>query len=166
MPTIQRQKITPFLWFDSQAEEAARFYVTTFDNSRIKRIARYGEAGKDVHGKKAGSVMTVEFDLDGVTFVALNGGPHFQFNEAVSFWITCETQDEIDYFWNKLCEGGQESVCGWLKDKYGLSWQVVPSALPEMLADADGAKTARVMAALLQMKKLNLAALQRAYAGP
>lgn len=164
MPKIQ-QKITPFLWFDTQAEEAAEFYTSIFENSRITRISRYGKAGREVHGKEAGSVLTVEFEIEGQTFIALNGGPHFKFNEAVSFQVTCETQDEIDYFWSKLSEGGQEGQCGWLKDKYGLSWQVVPSALPQMLTDADGAKSERVMKALLQMKKFDLQALARAYTG-
>jgi predicted 3-demethylubiquinone-9 3-methyltransferase (glyoxalase superfamily) len=165
MPAIHQQKITPFLWFDTQAEEAAKFYVTIFDNSRIKRITRYGRAGQGMHGKPPGSVMTVEFELDGVAFVALNGGPQHKFNEAVSFSVTCETQAEIDHFWGALCAGGQEIACGWLKDKYGVRWQIVPSALPPMLADAAGGKSERVMNALLQMKKLDLAALQRAYAG-
>jgi predicted 3-demethylubiquinone-9 3-methyltransferase (glyoxalase superfamily) len=164
MPKIQ-QKITPFLWFDTQAEEAAEFYTSIFENSLITRISRYGKVGREVHGKEAGSVLTVEFEIEGQTFIALNGGPHFKFNEAVSFQVTCETQDEIDYFWRKLSEGGQEGQCGWLKDKYGLSWQVVPSALPQMLTDADGAKSERVMKALLQMKKFNLQALERAYTG-
>jgi len=164
MPKIQ-QKITPFLWFDTQAEEAAEFYTSIFENSRITRISRYGKVGREVHGKEAGSVLTVEFEIEGQAFIALNGGPHFKFNEAVSFQVTCETQDEIDYFWSKLSEGGQEGQCGWLKDKYGLSWQVVPSALPQMLTDADGAKSERVMKALLQMKKFDLQALERAYTG-
>ena len=163
MPKIQ-QKITPFLWFDTQAEEAAEFYTLIFENSRITRISRY-EVGREVHGKEAGSVLTVAFEIEGQAFIALNGGPYFKFNEAVSFQVMCETQDEIDYFWSRLSEGGQEGQCGWLKDKYGLSWQVVPSALPQMLTDADGAKSERVMKALLQMKKFNLQALERAYTG-
>jgi predicted 3-demethylubiquinone-9 3-methyltransferase (glyoxalase superfamily) len=164
MPKIQ-QRITPFLWFDAQAEEAAKFYTSIFERSRIARISRYGEAGREVHGKKPGSVLTVEFEIEGQTFVALNGGPNFKFTEAVSFQVSCETQDEIDYFWSRLLEGGQEGQCGWLKDKYGLSWQIVPSALPQMLTDTDGAKSERAMAALMQMKKFDLATLQRAYAG-
>ena len=164
MPKIQ-QKITPFLWFDTRAEEAAKFYTSIFENSRVTRISRYGKVGREVHGKEAGSVLTVEFEIEGQTFIALNGGPHFKFNEAVSFQVTCETQDEIDHFWSKLSEGGQEGQCGWLKDQYGLSWQVVPSALPRMLSDADGAKSERVMKALLQMKKFDLQALERAYTG-
>lgn len=164
MPTI-KQKISPCLWFDTQAEEAAKFYTAIFPNSRIKRISRYGKAGHEVHGKQPGSVLTVEFEIAGQTVTALNGGPQFKFNEAVSFQIMCDTQDEIDYFWNKLCEGGRESQCGWLKDKYGLSWQVVPSPLPQMMTDADGAKTDRLMAAIMTMKKFDLAALNRAFAG-
>ncbi len=152
MATI-KQKITPCLWFDTQAEEAAKFYTSVFENSRIKQIARYGKAGRDVHGKQAGSVMTVEFEIEGETFVALNGGPQFKFNEAVSFQVTCETQDEIDHFWKRLSRGGEEGPCGWLKDKYGVSWQIVPSALPQMMADVDGAKKERVMNAFLKMKK-------------
>jgi predicted 3-demethylubiquinone-9 3-methyltransferase (glyoxalase superfamily) len=163
VPKIQ-QKITPFLWFDTQAEEAAEFYTLIFENSRITRISRY-EVGREVHGKEAGSVLTVAFEIEGQAFIALNGGPYFKFNEAVSFQVMCETQDEIDYFWSRLSEGGQEGQCGWLKDKYGLSWQVVPSALPQMLTDADGAKSERVMKALLQMKKFDLQALERAYTG-
>ncbi len=164
MATI-RQRITPFLWFDSQAEEAAKFYISVFENSRIKRIARYGEAGRDAHGKEAGSVMTVEFEIDGQAFVALNGGPHVKFNEAVSFQIMCETQDEIDHFWSRLSQDGQEGPCGWLKDKYGVSWQVVPSVLPQMMTDADRSKSERAMAALLNMKKFDLETLRSAYAG-
>src|SRR5271157_216080 len=162
MPKIQ-QKITPFLWFDSQAEEAAKFYTSIFENSRITRISRYGKVEREVHGKEAGSVLTVEFEIEGQSFVALNGGPHFKFNEAVSFQITCETQDEIDYFWSKLSESGQESRCGWLKDKFGLSWQVVPAILPHLLMGDDRAKSERAMGALMQMKKLDIAALQRAH---
>ena len=164
MPEIQ-QRITPFLWFDTQAEEAAKFYTLIFENSRITRISRYGRVGREVHGKEAGSVLTVAFEIEGQAFIALNGGPYFKFNEAVSFQVMCETQDEIDYFWSRLSEGGQEGQCGWLKDKYGLSWQVVPSALPQMLSDAEGAKCERAMGALLKMRKLDLEALERAYAG-
>jgi predicted 3-demethylubiquinone-9 3-methyltransferase (glyoxalase superfamily) len=164
MPTIGR-KITPFLWFDTQAEEAAKFYTSIFGNSRIKQVNRYGNAGRETHGKEAGSVMTVEFEIEGQTLVALNGGPHFKFTEAFSLQVSCETQAEIDYFWDKLSEGGEQSRCGWLKDKYGLSWQVVPAALPDMLMDADGAKSERAMGALMQMKKFDIATLQRAYAG-
>jgi predicted 3-demethylubiquinone-9 3-methyltransferase (glyoxalase superfamily) len=159
------QKITPFLWFDTQAEQAAEFYISVFENSRITQINRYGRAGQDTHGKESGTVMTVEFEICGQTMVALNGGPQFNFNEAVSFAIACENQDEIDYFWTKLSEGGEESRCGWLKDKYGLSWQVVPAALPQILNDADAAARDRVMDALLKMKKFDLQKLQQAYAG-
>jgi predicted 3-demethylubiquinone-9 3-methyltransferase (glyoxalase superfamily) len=165
MADIKRSKITPCLWFDTQAEDAARFYTSVFEHSRITRISRYGKAGRDVHGKEAGSVMVVEFELEGQTFVALNGGPQFKFDEAVSFQVFCDTQDEIDYFWGKLTEGGKEGPCGWLKDKFGLSWQVVPSALPQMMSDADAAKTDRVMNAVLRMKKFDLAALRQACAG-
>jgi predicted 3-demethylubiquinone-9 3-methyltransferase (glyoxalase superfamily) len=161
MPTIT-QKITPCLWLDTQAEDAANFYTSIFKNSRIKGINRYGEAGRDIHGKPAGSVMTVEFEIEGQTFVALNGGPHFKFNEAISLVVHCETQDEIDCFWSKLSQGGAEGQCGWLKDKYGLSWQVVPAALPQLLTDADGAKLDRTMNAVLKMKKFDIDALQRA----
>ena len=164
MPALTR-KITPFLWFDTHAEQAAKFYTTIFRNSRINQISRYSKAGDETHGMDAGSVMTVAFEIEGQSFVALNGGPHFKFNEAVSFQITCETQDEIDYFWSKLSENGQESQCGWLKDKFGLSWQVVPAILPHLLTGDDKAKSERAMAALMQMKKLDIAALQRAHAG-
>jgi predicted 3-demethylubiquinone-9 3-methyltransferase (glyoxalase superfamily) len=164
MPTIKR-KITPFLWFDTQAEEAAQFYTSIFHNSRIVRVNRYGNAGRETHGMQAGSVMTVEFEIEGQALVALNGGPHFKFTEAFSLQVSCETQAEIDHFWSKLSEGGEESRCGWLKDKYGLSWQVVPAALPQMLMDADRAKSERAMGALMQMKKFDIAALQRAYSG-
>jgi predicted 3-demethylubiquinone-9 3-methyltransferase (glyoxalase superfamily) len=160
-----KQKIAPCLWFDTQAEDAAKFYVSVFDNSRIRRISRYGNAGREVHGKDAGSVMVVEFEVDGQLFTALNGGPQFKFDEAVSFQVMCETQAEIDYFWSKLSEGGKEGPCGWLKDKFGLSWQVVPSALPQMMTDADGAKSDRIMNAVLKMKKFDIAALKQAYAG-
>jgi predicted 3-demethylubiquinone-9 3-methyltransferase (glyoxalase superfamily) len=163
MPTI-KQKITPCLWFDTQAEDAAKFYTAVFENSRIKQVSRYGEAGREVHGKKAGTVMVVEFEIEGQSFVALNGGPQFKFDEAISFQVFCDTQEEIDYFWNKLSAGGVEGPCGWLKDQFGLSWQVVPSALPQMMMDA-GAKADRIMNAVLKMKKFDLAALQRAYAG-
>jgi predicted 3-demethylubiquinone-9 3-methyltransferase (glyoxalase superfamily) len=155
------QKISPFLWFDNQAEEAAKFYASVFKNSRIGRIARYGDAGP---GPK-GSVMTVEFQLDGQDFVALNGGPEFKFTEAISLSVLCKTQDEIDEFWKKLTQGGQEVQCGWLKDRYGLSWQVVPEVLPKMMSDPDQEKTNRVMEAVLKMKKLDIATLEKAYSG-
>jgi predicted 3-demethylubiquinone-9 3-methyltransferase (glyoxalase superfamily) len=161
------QPITPCLWFDTQAEEAARFYAGVFKNSRIGTVSRYGEAGHEVHGRPAGSVMTVEFELNGQSFTALNGGPHFKFNEAVSFQIMCRTQEEVDHYWNKLSQGGDPKAqqCGWLKDKYGLSWQVIPAMLAEMMSDPDREKAGRAMEALLQMKKLDIAALERAYEG-
>jgi predicted 3-demethylubiquinone-9 3-methyltransferase (glyoxalase superfamily) len=162
---ISTHKITPCLWFDSEAEEAARFYVSLFDNSRIERISRYGAEGQEVHGREPGSVMTVEFELDGQKFVALNGGPHFKFSEAVSFQIHCETQAEIDHFWSRLSEGGEEGPCGWLKDRYGLSWQVVPAVLAKMMTDADPQKAQRVTRAFLQMRKFDIAELERAYEG-
>jgi predicted 3-demethylubiquinone-9 3-methyltransferase (glyoxalase superfamily) len=161
-----RQKITPCLWFDTEAEDAAKLYTATFANSRIKQISRYTEAGREIHGKAPGSVMVVEFELEGQTFTALNGGSQFKFDEAVSFQVMCETQSEIDHFWNKLSEGGRESQCGWLKDRFGLSWQVVPSVLPQMMKDADGARSGRIMNAIMTMKKFDLEILQRAYSGP
>ncbi len=162
-----KQKITPFLWFDHQAEEAARFYVSIFQNSRIVKIARYSEAGKEFHGKPPGSVMTVAFELDGQPFTALNGGPLFKISEAISFQIDCHTQDEVNYFWDKLSEGGDPKAqqCGWLKDKFGVSWQVVPSILPELLSGPDPTKSQRAMTAMLQMKRLDIEALKRAHAG-
>jgi predicted 3-demethylubiquinone-9 3-methyltransferase (glyoxalase superfamily) len=153
------QRISPFLWFDGQAEDAARFYISIFRNSKILKTARYGEAGP---GPK-GTVMTVKFQLDGQEFIALNGGPHFQFSEAISFSIDCETQQEIDDYWQKLSAGGEEGPCGWLKDKFGVSWQVNPTILDEMLSDPDPQKAARVMQAMLKMKKMNIADLERAY---
>jgi predicted 3-demethylubiquinone-9 3-methyltransferase (glyoxalase superfamily) len=164
MPSI-KQKITPCLWFDTRAEEAAQFYTSVFDNSRIKKISRYGNAGRDVHGKEPGSVMLVEFELDGQTFTALNGGPQFTFDEAVSFQVMCDSQDEIDYFWSKLSDGGKEGPCGWLKDRFGLSWQIVPSALPQLIAEARGDRLDRVMDAVMQMKKFDLKTLEQAGAG-
>jgi predicted 3-demethylubiquinone-9 3-methyltransferase (glyoxalase superfamily) len=161
------QPITPCLWFDDQAEEAARFYTGIFRNSKICNISRYGDVGREVHGKPPGSVMTVEFELNGQKFTALNGGPVFQFNEAVSFQVGCETEEELDYYWEKLSEGGDEGAqqCGWLKDRYGVSWQVFPTELIEMLRDKDPAKANRVMQAMLQMKKIDIASLRRAFAG-
>ena len=165
MPIIT-QKITPCLWFDTQAEEAANFYVSIFKNSKIGTISRYGKEGFEIHGRKAGTVMTVQFEIEGQTFVALNGGPHFTFNEAVSFQVHCKSQEEVDYFWSKLTAGGgQEGPCGWLKDKYGLSWQVVPTVLLEMLMDPDHEKSQRVTKAFLQMKKFDIEELKRAFAG-
>ena len=155
------QKIGPFLWFDSNAEEAANFYVSIFKDSKILKIARYGEAGPG----PAGSVMVVNFQIEGQDFIALNGGPLFKFTEAISFVINCQTQEEVDHYWNRLTAGGgQESQCGWLKDKYGLSWQVTPTILGELLADKDQKKAQRVMQAILQMKKIDIAALKRAAA--
>jgi len=155
------QHITPFLWFDTEAEEAANFYVSVFPNSKIGAVARYGEAGPG----EAGSVMTVEFELNGLRFVALNGSPEFKFTEAVSFVINCGTQEEVDDYWAKLSEGGEEGPCGWLKDRYGLSWQVVPKVLVELLKDPDPAKAQRVMGAMLQMGKIEIEPLRRAYEG-
>ena len=156
------QKITPFLWYDNKAEDAMNFYVSIFKNSKVLRVTRYGDAGP---GPK-GTVMTAEFELEGQEFVALNGGPHFKFDEAISFVVNCETQEEVDYFWQKLSEGGAESQCGWLKDKYGLSWQVVPTILAELFKDKDAEKSQRVMKAMLQMKKMDINALKQAYQGP
>jgi predicted 3-demethylubiquinone-9 3-methyltransferase (glyoxalase superfamily) len=165
MPAIQ--KITPCLWFDDQGEEAAKFYTSIFPNSKIVAVSRYGEVGREIHGKPAESVMTVAFELEGQTFTALNGGPIFKFNEAISFQVDCDTQKEVDYYWQKLSEGGdvQAQQCGWLKDKYGASWQVIPRVLVEMMADPDSAKTQRVMGAMLKMKKIDIDGLKRAYAG-
>jgi len=157
--TKQLQKISPFLWFDHQAEEAAKFYVSIFPNSAIGKIARYTDAGP---GPK-GSVMTVAFQLDGQPFTALNGGPIFKFTEAISFVVHCETQQEVDEFWERLSQGGQQVECGWLKDKFGLSWQIVPVALMEMIEDKNPARVGRVMKAMMQMKKLDIAGLERAY---
>lgn len=157
------QKISPFLWFDTQAEEAAKFYVSIFKNSKIKQTTHYSEESAGASGRPAGSVMTVCFELEGQEFNALNGGPIFKFTEAVSFVINCEDQKELDYFWEKLTEGGKEVECGWLKDKFGLSWQVVPAELGELMSDAE--KSNRVMAALLKMKKLDIAVLKKASEG-
>jgi predicted 3-demethylubiquinone-9 3-methyltransferase (glyoxalase superfamily) len=161
------KKITPCLWFDSEAEEAATFYVGIFKNSKITSISRYGEAGREVHGQPAGKVLTVAFELDGHPFTALNGGPQFKFNEAVSFQVPCKSQEELDYYWDKLSAGGDPRAqqCGWLKDRFGLSWQVFPSALIDMLQDKDRKRADRVMAAMLQMKKMDLRGLERAYSG-
>lgn len=153
------QKIKPFLWFDGKAEEAANLYVSLFKNSRITNISRYGEEGPG----PAGSAMVVSFELDGQEFLALNGGPHFSFTPAVSFLINCETQEEVDELWEKLSEGGETNQCGWLTDKFGLSWQVVPTALGDMMSDEDQEKAGRVMHAMLQMEKIDIATLKRAY---
>jgi predicted 3-demethylubiquinone-9 3-methyltransferase (glyoxalase superfamily) len=152
-------QITPFLWFDTQAEEAAEFYVSVFPDSRVLEVARYGEAGPG----PAGRAMTVRFELDGQEFLALNGGPEQRFTEAVSFVVSCTSQEEVDGYWERLSEGGEEGVCGWLKDRYGLSWQVVPTILSELLTDPDREKADRVMHAMLQMKKIEIAGLQEAY---
>jgi predicted 3-demethylubiquinone-9 3-methyltransferase (glyoxalase superfamily) len=154
-------KITPFLWFDTQAEEAAQFYTSLFPNSKIRHVSRYGEAGPGTPG----SVMTVDFELDGQRFTALNGGPQYTFTEAVSFQVGCETQEEVDHYWSTLSEGGEEGPCGWLKDRYGLSWQIVPSALPRLIGDPDREKAQRAMAAMLKMRKLDIAELERAAEG-
>jgi predicted 3-demethylubiquinone-9 3-methyltransferase (glyoxalase superfamily) len=160
------QKITPCLWFDTQAEEAAKFYTSVFKNSRIGRISRYGKEGHEIHGRPEGSVLTVEFELNGQPFTALNGGPLFKFNEAVSFQVFCDSQQELDSYWEKLSKGGDTKAqqCGWLKDQYGVSWQVVPTQLAAMLQDKDSSKSERVMKELLQMKKLDIARLEQAYA--
>jgi len=159
------QKITPCLWFDNQAEEAAEFYVSIFENSSIGNVSRYGNEGFEVHGRPEGSAMTVSFRLDGQEFTALNGGPRFKFTEAISFVVRCETQTEVDHYWDRLGRGGDERAqqCGWLKDRYGVSWQIVPAALFELMSSADSRKSGRVMRALLQMKKLDVAALRQAY---
>jgi predicted 3-demethylubiquinone-9 3-methyltransferase (glyoxalase superfamily) len=161
------KKITPCLWFDRQAEEAAEFYTSIFPNSRIVETARYGEAGHEIHGMPAGSVMTVAFELDGHGFTALNGGPVFRFNEAISFQINCDDQAEIDHYWERLTAGGDENAqqCGWLKDRFGVSWQVTSPAMYEMLNDPDRAKADRAMNAILQMKKIDLGELERVYRG-
>ncbi len=161
MATI-KQKITTFLWFDTQAEEAVNFYTSIFKNSKMGAFTRYDDAGAKAAGRPKGSVMTASFQLEGQEFVALNGGPQFKFTEAISFVVNCESQQEVDEFWKKLTEGGQESQCGWLKDKYGLSWQIVPTILSELLADKDPEKSKRVMNAMLQMKKIDIPALQKA----
>jgi predicted 3-demethylubiquinone-9 3-methyltransferase (glyoxalase superfamily) len=164
MPTVQ--KITPCLWFDDQAEPAARFYTSVFPNSKITAVSRYPDVGREVHGRPPGTAMLVAFELAGQSFTALNGGPVFKLNEAVSFQINCDSQDEVDYFWDKLTEGGDPKAqqCGWLKDKFGASWQVVPRVLAEMMSDPDPARSARVMQAFMSMKKFDIAQLRRAYA--
>jgi len=161
------QRIAPCLWFDNQAEEAAAFYVSVFTNSKITAVTRYGDAGREVHKRPAGSVMMVAFELDGQPFTALNGGPVFQFSEAISMMVTCDTQEEIDYFWEKLSAGGDTRAqqCGWLKDRFGLSWQVVPSVLPELLKDHKSEKASRAMEAVMGMKKIEISELQRATVG-
>jgi predicted 3-demethylubiquinone-9 3-methyltransferase (glyoxalase superfamily) len=165
--TITTKKITPCLWFDGQAEEAASFYTEVFPNSKIGKVTRYGEAGREVHKKEPGSVLTVEFELDGQPFTALNGGPEFKFSEAISFQVSCETQKEVDFYWEKLSKGGDEAAqqCGWLKDRFGVSWQIVPTILPDLVGDPASEKSQRAMKAMMGMKKLDIAALERAYAG-
>jgi len=153
------QKVTPFLWFDNQAEEAMNFYVSLFKNSKVLSVSRYGEGGPGPQG----TVMTATFQLDGQEFMALNGGPYFKFTEAISLFVNCETQEEVDELWEKFSEGGEVQQCGWLKDRYGLSWQIVPTALSEMLGDPDPKKAQSVMQAMLQMTKIDIAALRRAY---
>ena len=157
---MEKQTITPCLWFDKEAEEAANFYVSIFKNSNINNVSRYGKEGYEIHHQKEGTAMTVDFTLNGQQFIGLNGGPLFKFTEAVSFTIPCETQEEIDYFWEKLTAGGEESQCGWLKDKYGLSWQVVPNILPKLLKDP--ARSGRVMNAFMKMKKFDIETLKNA----
>ena len=159
------QKITPCLWFDHQAEAAARFYTSIFKNSRIGKITRYGKAGYEIHRRPAGTVMTVEFEINGQAFTALNGGPVFKFNEAISFQVNCKTQAEIDYYWEKFSKGGDKKAqqCGWLKDKFGVSWQIVPEVLGQLVGDPDSQKSQRAMKALLQMKKLDIAKIKQAY---
>jgi predicted 3-demethylubiquinone-9 3-methyltransferase (glyoxalase superfamily) len=165
MPIVQ--KISPCLWFDDQAEEAVAFYTAIFKNSKVVAVSRYGEAGREVHGKPPGTVLTVAFELEGQAFTALNGGPVFKFTEAISFQVNCETQAEVDYYWEKLSQGGDVKAqqCGWLKDKYGVSWQVVPRVLAEMIADPDAKRAGRAMETMLQMKKIDIDALKRAYGG-
>ncbi|MCW1914253.1 VOC family protein [Luteolibacter sp. GHJ8] len=162
-----RSKISPCLWFDGQAEPAARFYTSVFKNSKIENISYYSDVGKEHHGQESGTVMAVGFQIEGQTFTALNGGPIFKISEAISFQIDCETQEEVDYYWDKLNEGGDPScqACGWLKDQFGVSWQVVPAALLEMMLDPDAAKVRRVTATMMEMKKLDIAALKAAYDG-
>lgn len=159
------QLITPCLWFDTQAEDAARFYTSIFKRSKIVRVLRYSEAGFETHGMPAGSVLTVEFELNGQRFTALNGGPQFKFSEAFSLEVTCDTQQDIDYYWEHLSEGGEQGPCGWLKDKFGLSWQVTPAILADMLKDEQSERAQRVTNAFLKMKKMDIAELERAYAG-
>ena len=159
------QKITPFLWFNYQAEEAAKFYTRIFKNSKIGTVARYGDAGADVSGQRKGTVMTVDFQLDGQEFIALNGGPLFKFNESISFVVNCKTQKEVDYYWEKLSKGGKKGQCGWLKDKFGVSWQVVPNGIGQLFGGKNPKKTERAMQAMLRMSKLDIVALKKAYNG-
>jgi len=161
------QKITPCLWFDNQAEEAANFYTSIFKNSKISNIARYGKEGHEIHAREAGTVMTVDFEIEGQKFTALNGGPVFKFNEAISFQVHCKTQEQVDYYWEKLSGGGDEKAqqCGWLKDKYGVSWQIIPDVLSKLVGDPTSEKSQRAMKAMLQMKKIDIEGLKKAYEG-
>jgi predicted 3-demethylubiquinone-9 3-methyltransferase (glyoxalase superfamily) len=159
------QRITPFLWFDNQAEESVKFYTSIFKDSKIESVSRYTEAGQETHGRPPGTAMTVSFQLEGQDFTALNGGPLFTFTGAISFVVSCEGQEEVDYFWEKLSEGGKKSNCGWLKDKFGLSWQIVPTVLSDLFSSGDAETSGRVMNAMLQMDKLDIQTLQQAYAG-
>ena len=161
------QKITPFLWFGSQAEEAAKFYTSIFRNSKMGRVTRYPSEGQEVHGREPGSVMVAEFEIEGQTFMALNGGPLFKFNESISFVVNCQSQEEVDHYWNRLSEGADPKAqqCGWMKDRFGVSWQIVPTILTKMLGDKDREKANRVMRAMLGMKKMNIAELEKAYGG-
>ena len=160
------QRLTPCLWFDGEAENAAKFYVSIFKNAKLGKISRFSKEGFEVHRQPEGRVMVAEFEIEDMSFIALNGGPQFKFSEAISFQVSCDTQEEIDYYWSRLtADGGAEGSCGWLKDKFGLSWQVIPSTIGSMMTDPDPAKPQRVMQAFMQMKKLDLAELQRAYAG-
>lgn len=164
---IAKQRLTPCLWYDGEAEAAARFYCSVFKNSKLGRISHYPNVGQDVHGRAAGSVMTVEFELEDMPFLALNGGPQFKFDEAISFQVPCRTQEEIDYYWNALtADGGAEGPCGWLKDKFSLSWQVFPDMIMDLLNDPDRAVAARIMNAFMQMKKFDIAVIEKAKAGP
>lgn len=157
-----KNKLSICLWFDSEAEQAAKFYTSIFQDGKIGKIARFAGVGQEIHGKPEGSVMTVNFTLNGMDFIALNGGPDFKFNESISICVYCEVQEEIDYFWDKLTEGGEESYCGWLKDKYGVSWQIIPSVLEEMLSDSDLAKVQKVTEAFMQMRKFDISKLYEA----
>lgn len=159
------QKITPFLWFDKEAEEAAQFYTSVFKNSKMGKISRYPEAGQEIHKQKPGTAMTVQFELEGLSFTALNAGPMFKFNEAISFVVNCENQEEVDHFWSKLSARPENEACGWLKDKFGLSWQITPVRLMQLLSDPDKGKSSRVMNAMMKMKKIDIAELERAAKG-
>lgn len=163
--SLKLQRITPNLWFDRQAEDAAKFYTSIFKNSSIGKVSRYGKEGFEQHGMPEGTVMVIEFELEGQKFTGLNGGPHFKFTEAISFIVNCETQEEVDHYWNKLSEGGDPNaqMCGWLKDKFGVSWQIIPFALSKLMSDPDREKAGRVMNAMLKMKKIEIEALEDAY---